>query len=539
VVSINFDQLLSRLDEETVQDILGKSTIELITLLDPNYNSPSKLKDLLVNIHGADGILLSKEIRNKIYDVLPLEEAEDLVNQLPASGPDPYQALKSYNPQRGSSQEEELFEFFGLEQPSVKKKVQRPSEENVYPERALYFYQKDALERLKDKLSNSPHRALLHMPTGSGKTRTAMHLVAGQLKQSQDDIVIWLADSSELCEQAAQEFQDTWSFHGDHATNIYRFWGSHELEINENLHGLVVAGLSKLYNKIKEDINFLPKLGEKCELIIMDEAHMAIAETYSLVLDTLETMREDAKLLGLTATPGRTWADIDKDQKLADYFNRKKVSIEIEGYNNPVDYLIDEGFLARPQFETLLHQPGIDLSEDDIEKLSESYEKMPISIIESLASDAKRNLAIVNEIEELAKNHNRILVFALTVNHSDLLAGVLKARDYKAYSITGETHRNLRKRQIKKYKENSNDTRILCNYGVLTKGFDAPQTSAALITRPTKSLVLYSQMIGRAIRGPKVGGNEEAKIVTVVDQNLPGFRNVSEAFQNWEDVWGD
>jgi superfamily II DNA or RNA helicase len=71
----------------------------------------------------------------------------------------------------------------------------------------------------------------------------------------------------------------------------------------------------------------------------------------------------------------------------------------------------------------------------------------------------------------------------------------------------------------------------------LTAGFDAPRTSAALIARPTKSLVLYSQMVGRAIRGPRAGGNKEAEIVTVVDRGLPGFGSVAEAFNNWEDVW--
>ena len=77
----------------------------------------------------------------------------------------------------------------------------------------------------------------------------------------------------------------------------------------------------------------------------------------------------------------------------------------------------------------------------------------------------------------------------------------------------------------------------MCNYGVLTTGFDAPKTSAAIIARPTKSLVLYSQMIGRALRGPLVGGTEEAEICTVVDTSLKGFGNLGEAFANWEDVW--
>ena len=81
------------------------------------------------------------------------------------------------------------------------------------------------------------------------------------------------------------------------------------------------------------------------------------------------------------------------------------------------------------------------------------------------------------------------------------------------------------------------EPRVLVNYGILATGFDAPNTSAALIARPTKSLVLYSQMVGRALRGTRVGGNAQAEIVTVVDTALPGFGDQAKAFSNWEDVW--
>ena len=60
---------------------------------------------------------------------------------------------------------------------------------------------------------------------------------------------------------------------------------------------------------------------------------------------------------------------------------------------------------------------------------------------------------------------------------------------------------------------------------------------AAVIARPTKSLVLFSQMVGRATRGEKAGGNKRAEVATVVDTRLPGFCNVADAFDNWEDVW--
>ena len=141
------------------------------------------------------------------------------------------------------------------------------------------------------------------------------------------------------------------------------------------------------------------------------------------------------------------------------------------------------------------------------------------------------------EVEKLAKDHRRILVFGSSVEGARLLATALDAHGMvDARVVTGNTPVHDRRRLINWYKEDTNAPRVLCNYGVLTTGFDAPLTSAAVICRPTKSLVLYSQMVGRAIRGERAGGNKLAKIVTVVDRNLPGFRDLSEFFTNWEDA---
>jgi len=131
------------------------------------------------------------------------------------------------------------------------------------------------------------------------------------------------------------------------------------------------------------------------------------------------------------------------------------------------------------------------------------------------------------------------MIFAASVEHAYLLAAVLRARGLFAAAISGDTPPAERAQLITAYKDDAPKTRILCNFGVLTTGFDAPRTSAALIARPTRSLVLYSQMVGRAIRGPRVGGNPAAEIVTVIDRDLPGFGDVAAAFNNWEDVWSE
>jgi superfamily II DNA or RNA helicase len=300
--------------------------------------------------------------------------------------------------------------------------------------------------------------------------------------------------------------------------------------------GFVVAGLAKAHSSVVRDGNFFPTLADRCSLVIIDEAHQAIAETYALVLDLLVEKQETTGLLGLSATPGRTWADIDEDQKLADFFLGQKVTLSVDGYDNPVDYLIDEGYLARPKFEPLYYDGGNELSYRDLRMLEQALDISP-NLLKIISEDDQRNLQIIHRIEQLASSHKRILVFAASVMHSRLLATVLRARGIAADSVTGDTLALDRERIITKFRGTDPDPLVLCNYGVLTAGFDAPKTSAAVIARPTKSLVLYSQMLGRALRGPLAGGNKEAEIVTVIDGNLPGFATPSETFFNWEDVW--
>jgi superfamily II DNA or RNA helicase len=140
----------------------------------------------------------------------------------------------------------------------------------------------------------------------------------------------------------------------------------------------------------------------------------------------------------------------------------------------------------------------------------------------------------------LINKHQRIIVFGITKNHAILLNSLLTAIGIDSNVVTSDSTSIERNRVISRFKlsraENPNPM-VLCNFGILTTGFDAPEISCAVIARPTDSLVLYSQMIGRAIRGPKSGGNEVSEIVTVIDDGLPGFGDLSEAFLNWEDVW--
>jgi DNA repair protein RadD len=166
--------------------------------------------------------------------------------------------------------------------------------------------------------------------------------------------------------------------------------------------------------------------------------------------------------------------------------------------------------------------------------LSEGFD-VPARIVSQLASNDARNLLIVDSIlGELARG-GKIIVFALSVEHATLIASVLRFRGIKAAAVTSATALERRRQIIQQYRD-SDDLMVLCNYGVLTTGFDAPRTNVAVIARPTTSVVLYSQMVGRAARGPRAGGNATCRVLTVVDQ-IPGFRSLVEGFEFWDDIW--
>ncbi len=146
--------------------------------------------------------------------------------------------------------------------------------------------------------------------------------------------------------------------------------------------------------------------------------------------------------------------------------------------------------------------------------------------------------AVVEAILKLLEAGNkRVLVFAATVQHAKTIGAILLMRQKRRYVVLGMSTKRYREQAIRAFKSSDESPIVLVNFGVLTTGFDAPTANAVVIARPTRSLVLFSQMVGRAIRGPKAGGTETCEVITVVDPSLPGFGDVATAFLNWEDVW--
>ncbi|MCW3817842.1 DEAD/DEAH box helicase family protein [Micromonospora sp. DR5-3] len=528
--------LLERTDDETLRRLISPSARELLAAIEPGILSGDRLRQFIRESRTSRDYLADPVAREVLIGALPHQKAVELCSSLGiANYPDPYLALRQATIRAGSRAEELLLTFFG----ASGERAERHAGNHVaqaaaqYP---LFPHQRTAARKVRSGLENPPRRLVLHMPTGGGKTRTTMNVIAEHLREHEPTVVLWLAYSGELLEQAASEFVKAWSSLGNREVDICRFWGNTLDDPLRIRDGIVVAGLGKLHAWSRRHQNGLPTIADRTTLTVMDEAHQAIAATYADMLDVLATKRRDAKLLGLTATPGRTWSDIIEDVRLADFFGKKKVGLEIEGFDNPVTYLIESGYLARPTFRTLNVRPGFELSEEDLDSLVTDADISP-EILSRLAGDQARNLKIIAEAELLLRNHRRVILFTATVGQAELMAAVLKARGYQAEAVTGATREYERRSILQRYVSAAPAAMAICNFGVLTTGFDAPGTSAALIARPTRSLVLFSQMVGRAIRGPLAGGNDKAEVVTVIDPQLPGFGDVAEAFGNWEDVW--
>ena len=426
-------------------------------------------------------------------------------------------------------------DFFGLaDEPRVPAVVSAVTE--TKPTYGLFDHQRRAAKQLIPHLLEDDRRVVLHLPTGVGKTRTAMHVVAEWLRANEPSVVVWLASGTELLEQAVAAFESAWHHLGDRPVRVGSLWGDRTLSLEDFEDGFLAVGLAKAWAMMsRSDPGWAARLAARVRLVVFDEAHQSIARTYRRITDEL-TLSYGCALLGLTATPGRTWADIDQDGTLAEFYSYNKVGLEVPG-DNPIEYLTAQGYLARPLFRTLFAEPGLALSEHDLKRITRSLD-IPAAVLDALSMSHQYVAAVLEAVEDLVDNgHHRLLVFASSVQHAQVLTALLVARDIRSAAITATTSKRARYRSIQAFKAVGDLPMVLVNYGVLTTGFDAPRVSAIVIARPTTSLVLYSQMVGRGIRGPRAGGTSSCEIVTVVDPALPGFGDVADAFLNWEDIW--
>ena len=399
--------------------------------------------------------------------------------------------------------------------------------------KTLKDYQADICFRAINNLQYRNSRFIIQMPTGSGKTRTAMEIIADTFNRDGDNcLIFWLVYSEELCEQAVESFSDIWRHIGNKTVKLVRAWGKNKLALHENdSFAFVVGGFQKLYAQLGTNPELFRGLKDRTKLIVVDEAHRVMAPTYKKVTDALFGV--DSHLIGLTATPGRGIENIEETEKLSDYFNREKLDVNVPDGRTVFAYFKSRGILSHATFKPLVTSPTFSLTAKDIKYLEDHYD-FPPAFVKRIGEDETRNVEIVNELKAHIHDHEKIIFFGCSVEHSKFICSLLNYFQVRAAHVDGTTDKGARQATLDSFKNGA--LQVLCNFGILSTGFDAPKTNLVFIARPTKSIVLYSQMIGRGLRGPAVGGTENCTVVTVRD-NIIGLPNESNIFTFFDDYF--
>jgi superfamily II DNA or RNA helicase len=218
-------------------------------------------------------------------------------------------------------------------------------------------------------------------------------------------------------------------------------------------------------------------------------------------------------LIGLTATPFRT---AEKEQG-----HLKLVFKDGILHSEDLNKLITTDILSIPKFIPIETDEKFELSEYEISLIHKNSE-IPINIAEKIAERKNRNHLIVKTYSK--DKFEKTIVFALNQTNAVELNTLFREEGVRSeYVISGSTNSQLminssreeNRNKIERFKNNELD--ILISVGILTEGVDVPDAKTVFLTRPTTSKVLMNQMIGRALRGPKIGGTKEANIVFFID----------------------
>jgi len=408
--------------------------------------------------------------------------------------------------------------------------------EIIGPFKQLKKYQfpvvSDALESLKIPAK----RFIIQMPTGSGKTRVAMEIISQYLNDQKSEkpiTIVWLAHQKELCAQAYQCFIEVWSHLKNTNLSLYRLWDEgDDAQLQSALlnNSFIIGNFQKIFSELNKSPQKYAQIKKNVDLIIIDEAHKAIAPTYKEVINTLAS--STTQIVGLTATPGRSLKNDLENKKLSNFFHDTK--IEIQG-KNIITYLRNEKVLSKAIYEPIITEEKITLSPKQKKYIEEFYE-LPKDIIDKLSQSNLRNFEILKRIDKIIHEepNSKILFFALDINHSKFVCAILNTIGINAGHVDGKTSRNRRANLLKDFKMGK--LKVLCNERLMSTGFDAPKTDTIIIAKPTFSIVLYSQIIGRGLRGPAIGGTEYCKIIDVKD-NIQGYSDLDLVYEYFDEYF--
>ena len=545
VVNDNFLLMLNSVEEDWPL-LIGEKIYRSFSNMVPNKHMDAEIKiNILLNLFHPEEILKDDKKRRILFERITEEKAKELSKLLKIKNCNTSSLYSELFKTKFSGQNKKIImDYFGIEPIE-----EIESDSAIIPEDdgkvsyGLHFYQAEVEKKAKHILysdEKAGNRCLIHMPTGAGKTRTAMDLLCNIMNEQSSAMILWLAYNVELCEQASKEFKSMWFHKGNREVKIINLFGDSKAELPcEKIDGIIFSTLGKIDKVNKRDKVFFSQLSDKISVLVFDEAHQIIAPEYNNLVNQIIINNENCRLIGLSATPGRTWNNIEEDRKLSKFFNENISSINTHADETPTQMLKRMGYLSKIEWLPINFESDIFREKDYelLKKISRIDGDFSLELAEKLSLDSKRNIRIVDSVRELTNNgKKRILIFATSVDHAKILSALLNYAGFISDYIDYGTDHKRRKKIIEDFKNESDEPRVLCNYNVLSTGFDAPKIDAGIIARPTVSVILFSQMVGRMIRGPKSGGTDTATIITVVDVSLPGFKD---SYNNWSDVWNE
>ncbi|WP_373929803.1 DEAD/DEAH box helicase [Vibrio cyclitrophicus] len=336
-------------------------------------------------------------------------------------------------------------------------------------------YQADSVKSVIHYFRKHQTPAVLVLPTGAGKS-----LVIAELARLAKGRVLVLAHVKELVEQNHEKYEG------------YGLKGS-----------IFSAGLGRketdqqvVFASVQSVVRNLDSFSNQFSLLVIDECHRVPDEktsSYQKVITHLRENNPGIKVLGLTATPyrlGMGW--------LYQYHTRGQVRSEEPRFFRdcifelPIRYLLDEGFLTPAR---MIDAPVLSYDFSQLKPASTGrYKEAELDMV--IEQSKRATPQIVDQIIELAKDKLGIMVFAATVRHAQEILSLLP--EGESSIVIGDTPTLERDQIINDFKERK--IKFLVNVSVLTTGFDAPHVDLIAILRPTESISLYQQIVGRGLR---------------------------------------
>lgn len=405
----------------------------------------------------------------------------------------------------------------------------------------------EALHRWFESSRKAPHGGIVALPTGGGKTFTAVRfLCCGPLSRGYK--VLWLAHTHHLLDQAYAAFapreEERLRERGLEVGLIAEPRTALKVRVVSGTPGhfpahtisatddVVIATLQTMARAV-QNLHSLPGLSAwlkgACDLaVVFDEAHHSPAPSYRELINSLRESHPNLLLLGLTATP--TYSDESKRGWLKKLFPQG-----ILHQVSPKKLMLD-GVLAKPIFEGCETNVTPEWNEREYQKWLGTYTDLPEEIVTHLAENRGRNALIAQTYADNRTKYGRTIIFAERWYQCEQIREFLGSRGVKSGAVYTHVEgsagtareRNKRgksanERELEAFRSGELD--VLVNVRMLTEGTDVPDVQTVFLTRQTTSRILLTQMVGRALRGPKFGGTPTAYIVAFHDawQQTPPF----------------